>query len=46
MFSSFDKGQHQMLRKVCMEVGHDVEHGVEHDAEPKNGKNFDFFKIF
>ena len=35
-----------MLGKVCMEVGHDVEHGVEHDVEPKNGKNFDFFKIF
>ena len=37
-----DKGQHQMLGKVCVKVGH----GAEHGAEPKNEKISDFFQIF
>ena len=35
-----------MLGNMCMMVGHDAEHNAKHDAEPKNGKIFHFFKFF
>ena len=34
-----------MLGKVCVRVEYDAEQTVERDAEPRNGKMFDFFQI-
>ena len=33
-----------MLGKVCVRVKYDAEQTAERDAEPKNGKMFDFFQ--